>query len=457
MSLFDIYGNSIDNDLNDSNYTHTVIKTHEVEGGTSATFMVDVSGCIAGSLMVRGGGSYMPYKVYGKNDEILDSGTSFGTDYIYPESSGAVKVELTPTSNATVVWAVEESTSDQYPNEYRYGRRLIWHDEFDTNSLDMSKWYEEKAYNRRGSERGDGTNAFVQNGNLYLRIMRENQYLENHTDRAWSGEVLHSYFQYKYGLAEAKIKFAGKGAWMSFWALGANVNEYPEDGCNEGVPWTTCGELDFCECNAGIGIYGNIHYDAGLGNEDDSENIYSKNSVDSLTTEYHIISCEWTEDTITWYVDYHKQGSVSVEDYKTSDAYNAFRLPMHLLFSSQPILSGSNYMADDTTNILEGCVEWVRVYAPEGWENNEPIQLLIDGNDGSEIVEFHVGDTHDWNITINPEQVVNQTTAWTSSQPNVASVCNNGGHIECLAEGYTTITAKMWNGVQTSIVVHVNA
>lgn len=458
MSLYDIHGNSVAGSSHASIKKHTVVKTYEVTSGTSAT--VDVSGCIVGSLCIRGGGSYMPYKVYNDKDEVIVSKTSYGAEsHIYLVLEGATKVTLTPNAPATVVWFVEKETTENLPNEYREGRTLVFQDEFDTGKLDLNVWYEEVADNRRGFERGDGTNAFVKDGELILRILREHQYFADNVRSEWSGEVLHSKFQYKYGLAEAKIKFAGKGAWMSFWALGANVNEYPEEGYNKGIPWTTCGEIDFVECNAGKAVSGNIHWDAGRGNEDDQTNIYQI-SMNDLTTEYHIFSCEWTEETITWYLDYHKVGSVSVEDYKTSDAYNAFRLPMHLLLSSQPILPASynpNGVADKDTNLLEGAVQWVRVYAPEGWENSEPTELLIDGNNGSEILEFTVGDTHDWTVDITPVQTVNQTTVWTSSQPHVASVCNNGGHLECLSEGYTTITAKMWNGVQTSIVIHVSA
>lgn len=452
MAIYDIYGNTVV-DATNQTYTHTVVRTHEVEGGTTET--VDVTGCITGSLCLRNGGSYMPYKVYDCENNVISSGTSWGSSHTYPESDGAAKVEVKPTDRVTVVWLVQKDTPNFLPDEYREGRVLVFHDEFSDRKLDLTKWYEEKAYNRRGSERGDGTNAFVHGDNLHLRILREHQYLENHTIREWSGEVLHSLFQYKYGLAEAKIRFASKGAWMSFWALGANVDEYPKEGYNGGVPWTTCGEIDFVECAGGSSISGNIHWDSGAGNDDDQTNIY-QTSISDLTTNYHVFSCEWTEETITWYVDYHKYGSVSVDDYKNSDEYNAFRLPMHLLFSSQPILTG-NGVPDEASNMLDGCVEWVRVYAPEGWTHNEPTGLLIDGNDGSEIFEFKVGDTHDWAVTISPEQTVDQTTIWSSSQPHVASVCVNGGHLECLTDGYTTITAKMWNGVQTSVVVHVSS
>lgn len=459
MILYDGKGNTIqtsDESGNNTTFTHTIIKTQEVIGGDQTYKTVDVAGCIDGTLMIREGGSYMPYKVYDKDNTVLASNISWGNSTTKLDVVGAVKVELNPTSNATVVWKVNKITTEQLPDDYREGRTLVWHDEFNEGKLDKDKWYEEKAYNRRGSERGDGTNAFIQNNELHLRIMREHQYLENHTDREWSGTVLHSHFHYKYGLAEARIKFADCGAWMSFWTVGANMDEYPEGTYTEGVPWTKCGEMDFVECNGGLGISGNIHYDAGLNNEDDKISVYSNNGFDAMS-DYHIYSCEWTDTTINMYVDYHRVGSVNVADLKTSDTYNAFQLAHRILFSSQPVIPGNynNRVPQDGVNKLEGVVDWVRVYAPVGWENIEPTGLLIDGNDGSQIVELTVGDVHDCIVTIEPEQVVNQSTTWTTSIPEVVAISRTGGRLTALKEGYSTITAKMWNGVQTSIVVHV--
>lgn len=458
MKLYRGNGEQIEID-NNNKYKHSVVKTMVVVGGDEKVKTVNLDeNYIEGTLMIRGGGSYMPYKVYDANNKVLTNGISWGNSTTKVDAVGGVKIELNPTTNATIIWKVEEESEYELPNDYRAGRVLIWNDEFNERKLDLNKWYEEKSYKRRGSERGDGTNTFVQNNELHLRIMREKQYLENHTDREWSGTVLHSHFYYKYGLAEARIKFADCGAWMSFWTVGANMDEYPEENYNNGIPWTKCGEMDFVECNGGLGISGNIHYDANKGNDDDKIEVYNDSSFNGMD-DYHVYSCEWTEDNITMYVDYHKVGEVNVEDLKTTDEYNAFKLAHRILFSCQPVLPG-NYntrVPADNCNKLEGVVDWVRVYAPIGWDNIEPTKLLIDDNDGSQIIELKVGDIHDCNITIEPNQVVNQSTIWTSSIPSVATIGRTAGHIEAISQGYTTITAKMWNGVQTSIVVHVTA
>ena len=458
MNLYQ--GNGTQIEINDKNkYKHTVVKTIEVEGGdqTEKTVNIDKN-YIEGTLRIYGGGSYMPYKVYDENNKALIDKTNWGDHITKLDVKGATKIVLNPTKYATVVWKIDEESEYELPNDYRDGRILIWNDEFNEGKIDNTKWYEEKAYNRRGSERGDGTNAFVQNNELHLRIMREHQYLQNHTDREWSGCVLHSHFHYKYGLAEARIKFADCGAWMSFWTVGATMDEYPEENYNNGIPWTKCGEMDFVECNGGLGISGNIHYDANKGNNDDKVEVYADNGFDGMS-DYHIYSCEWTEDTITMYVDYHRVGQVNINDIKTTDEYNAFKLAHRILFSCQPVIPGNynNRVPTDDCNKLEGVVDWVRVYAPVGWNNIEPTKLMIDDNDGSDIVELKVGDIHDCNITIEPNQVVNQSTTWTSSIPSVATIGKTAGHIEAISEGYTTITAKMWNGVQTSIIIHVTS
>ena len=140
MDFYNGSGNkiSISEDSSEAITTHTVVKTGVVAGTTTGT--VNVEGYIEGTLILRGGGSFMPYKVYDKDNNILIDATSWGEkDTINLNVSGATTVELKPTKDVTVVWKVNEKTTEQLPDDYRDGRVLVWHDEFDEDKLDSAK------------------------------------------------------------------------------------------------------------------------------------------------------------------------------------------------------------------------------------------------------------------------------------------------------------------------------
>ena len=455
----DVYVKAIDPAMYISREAYSVEKKYIVE--TGGTHEIDLGVIdVDKPLIITQNTSWYTYK-FADADKVqrISKGTTLPAAEFELEITDRYLTIVLPDGDnyrALVRWYVYEALEEEPEKDiYIPGRALVWEDNFDGSKIDANSWYEEIADNRRGFERGDGQGAFVANGNLNLRILREYQYKADEPRSNWSGEVLHSVKQFKYGYFEAKMKCPEKvGGWGAFWAFGANCNEYPAKGTNTGIPWPKCGELDIVEFNGNAQSNANIHYDAGNGEDTgvDGKAIFLQSDIN----DWHLYGMEWTPETITFYRDRVPGKTFNVSGFEV-DGYNAFTLPMHLLFSLQPVISGnSKYYPANDTNVIDMIVDWVRVYAPEGVENVAPEELTLDGNDGNTIMEFNVGDTHDWTIGIAPENVTDVTTFWKSSDPTVATICTNGGHLECSAPGYTTITATMWNGVQTSIVVHVS-
>ena len=342
----------------------------------------------------------------------------------------------------------------------RTDRNLVWSDEFSGNQLNLNNWvYEDtefrRGYLRRVDEHPE-INVFVSDGNLNLRILRDHP----SSNREWSGGILHSTckFQFLYGRIEAKIKFPTTGGYMSFWLMGENAiqgtSQFPREltNINRGFGWPKCGEVDIAESNGGsVGC--DTHFADANGDHDSISGVHGY-SADS-TNNYHIYSLEWTPTAMSVYLDDSLVKTFDITQCGES-GYNPFNHAMHIVLSILQGGSGVGTAPPSDVNERTGQIAWVRVYTQEGVENLEPTSIAIDSNNGA-IVSKSVGDEWTPELTISPANVTNRTAMWTSSNPSVLTICPDGGYAKCLAAGYSTITCTMYNGVQTSMIVHVTA
>ena len=112
---------------------------------------------------------------------------------------------------------ISRCTSLNIPAE-KYGRRLIWHDEFNREKIDEEKWTffrsmncENRIYNN------DTRHARIENSNLQLQIYREDDGKYSLPEGLATKETM--LFKYGYVEMRAKIPFR-HCAWPSFWMLG---------------------------------------------------------------------------------------------------------------------------------------------------------------------------------------------------------------------------------------------
>ncbi len=123
------------------------------------------------------------------------------------------------------------------------GWDLIWHDEFDSKSIDTSNW----TYDLGGGGWGNGEmqvytnepeNARLEKGLLVIEARKDN--LDGGGVQFTSARLKSQGLQtFQYGRIEARIKVPeGKGFWPAFWMLGEN---FPVVG------WPDCGEIDIME------------------------------------------------------------------------------------------------------------------------------------------------------------------------------------------------------------------
>ena len=213
------------------------------------------------------------------------------------------------------------------PSSYD-GYDLVWQDEFDGSSLDLSKWdydigtgcpnlcgwgNEEKQYYR-------SQNVIVGNGVATIRARRESFEESDFT----SGKIVTRNIQsFQYGRIDVRalLPDGGQGMWPAIWMLGINQPT---------VGWPSCGEIDIMEMFGGGGkenrITGNVFWEEG-----GPANVPSAYTVSGKTfaSEYHVFSIEWDDSEIKWFVN-----NEEFKSFSTSRATrDAFRLPFYFIMN----------------------------------------------------------------------------------------------------------------------------
>ena len=186
---------------------------------------------------------------------------------------------------------------------------MIFHDEFDGNSLDTSKWttcyFNFKVGNNSCDhdqselELYQPSNVSVSNGVLTLKAEKQTVHAANgQTYKYTSGMIStgptsadskNTRFAFKYGYMEMRAKVpSGQGMWPAFWTLPTNLQWPPE--------------IDVFEIlgNTPNIIHMHYHYPNGDdGGADDGKTWQGPNFSD----DWHTYAVDWEPDAITWYVD----------------------------------------------------------------------------------------------------------------------------------------------------------
>lgn len=236
----------------------------------------------------------------------------------------------------TVTLAISEP-SDLIPNPdgQTDDWSLLFHDEFDGNSLDQNKWA--TCYWWWGHWRvGDGCtneataelefykkdNVIVSNGTLKLQARQQEvitldadgfkrtyHYTSGMitTGRDTSDRAVPAKFLFQYGYAEIKAKIpSGQGLWPAFWTLPDDHNSRPE--------------IDVMEI---LGHEPNeVHFHLHNNDIDPGETWSGLN----LSEDWHTFAVDWQPDALIWYVD-------GIERWRYSDTQNIPISPSYLLLN----------------------------------------------------------------------------------------------------------------------------
>lgn len=241
------------------------------------------------------------------------------------------------------------------------GWNIVWQDEFDNDSLDLTKWSREIGGHGWGNNElqfytDSDSNSYVENGNLILEAQVVPQGIGSSKGlRYYSSARLRTYGKgdWKYGRIEVKAKVAsGQGIWPAIWML-------PTDWLFGG--WPSSGEIDIMEhvgYDLGV-VHGSVHTEAY--NHKINTQRSSARKIANVDTEFHVYSIIWDKDKISFFIDdvqYFLFENDQQGNYKTWPFDQRF----HLLIN---IAVGGDWPGnpDNSTNFpRKMLVDYVRVY-----------------------------------------------------------------------------------------------
>ncbi len=253
-------------------------------------------------------------------------------------------------------------TSDSpIPTNHSPSWTLVWSDEFNDPTLNLSKWDHEVNANGGGNNElqyytNRTNNSFINNGSLIIRVEKE-VYSDIEGTRNYTSARLRTKGKgdWKYGNFEVRALVpSGKGIWPAIWMLPTNETY---------GTWAASGEIDIMELKGSRPneVSGTLHYGGKW-----PDNVYSGDSYvlssGNFSDEFHVFSLVWEPEQIKWYVDgilYQNQTNWFT---KNSTYPAPFDQEFHLLLN---VAVGGNYDGnpDETTRFpQEMKVDYVRVY-----------------------------------------------------------------------------------------------
>lgn len=226
--------------------------------------------------------------------------------------------------------------------------QLVWWDEFDGNSLDMTKWeyqtgVQDNYYGNMGpwcwgndelQYYTNGANLKVSDGELQITAKRED--MDNGRTFSSSRITTRDKYTVKYGIIEARMKTpAIEGMWPAFWMLPNPTNHSSTNNVYGG--WPTNGELDIMEAKGRLvnKVDTTLHF-GGPTWDVDHHMAGGSVTLSSSTEEWHTYGVEWTADYIVWLVDgkeYNKKSNSEYWSSASGDPSAPFNQPYYILLN----------------------------------------------------------------------------------------------------------------------------
>lgn len=255
--------------------------------------------------------------------------------------------------------------------------KMIFEDNFDGESLDRSIWVPSH-FADSGNCRDIAVNidspetVAVRDGNLVLTVQHHpGQTPEFTTGRVqmaeWTGPDHNlnakTTFSFTYGRVEFRAKMPeGAGFWPAVWML----PDPKAPGFNKhGKTWPATGEIDILEMSAGTPgrTTGALHFgDKEANDEYRVTEMWLPKEEPSFSDDFHTFALEWTDHSLTWYVD----GKVMPGGHMTVETMGPgyqwiFDHPFYVIIS---LALGGNFGPPDENTQYPGefLIDYIRIY-----------------------------------------------------------------------------------------------
>ena len=258
-------------------------------------------------------------------------------------------------SSETVSSSSSETTSSSNAEP---AAQYLWHDEFDGETIDTSKWTFEIGTGAGGWGNNEWEyytnrkeNAYIKDGVLHIRAQKEDYEGQKYTSARM---ITKDKFAFTYGTVEARIALpTGKGIWPAFWMLGQNIDE---------VSWPACGEIDIIEAvNTENKIYGTNHWANGAEYATYGNNTgdYRNQKFELDITQFHTYKFTWDKKYIRMFVDDFMYHEILIENNEGDT--EEFHKPFFFLLNVAVAGNWPGFEVDDSQFPNEMLVDYIRV------------------------------------------------------------------------------------------------
>ena len=261
------------------------------------------------------------------------------------------------------------------------GRRLVWGDEFEGTSLDLSKWRFRATMNSSDcTYTNDARTARVENGCLHLLVVPSGNPAK--PQMLSRGVATHDTMGFKYGYLEMRARVPFRhGAWPSFWMTATPAFRTSK--------WMA--EIDIFEVFSSTNaVVYNLHKWAPgkrhvmLPNgEGHPSRAFRFPDASKLNDEFHVYGFEWTPQEMSFWVDGKKYGSCPIDEAHDFSPQpipdmTGFHDFESVIFNNEIFTPGHGWCppefritADDALPI-EYWIDWVRLWQKDGEEIRFP-------------------------------------------------------------------------------------
>lgn len=230
---------------------------------------------------------------------------------------------------------ISSAQSPSKPDEYS----LVWSEEFNTTgAVDTAIWHFEKGFVRNNELQWyQKENAWCENGKLIIEARKEKKPNPLYRPGSRNWDTRREFIEYTssslntsksktftYGRFEMRAKIKTElGLWPAFWTLGIDKE------------WPSNGEIDIMEYYKGD-ILANVAH--GSGERYKAKWFTTKKPVTSFNdpdwdNKYHIWRMDWTEESISLFVDDFLLNKVLLKDAINPDGFNPFTQPHYILLN----------------------------------------------------------------------------------------------------------------------------
>ena len=191
--------------------------------------------------------------------------------------------------------------------------KLVWHDEFEGNRIDVAKWNVRADGPRRDGWWLPDAVELDGQGHLVMKVLdREGKFITGCIETRGKFERAHGYFV-------ARIELQSQpGHWPAFWLMGGGVSRVGDEG-RDGT------EIDILEKPwLDDHVQHTLHWD-GYG--DDHKHAHRIVEIPDIMEGFHTFALQWTSDEYVFFID-------GQETWRTN-AGGVCRVPLYIKFSSE--------------------------------------------------------------------------------------------------------------------------